>query len=332
METVSPSDLLSTLQMPKRLAVLDLGSTSFSLVVVDVAADGDLVRVLRKRSTLRLGAHTNDAGAIPEEDCLRAIEAVRRLRAKADRAGCDTLFPVGTAILRDASNARELTSSISDVLGQPVRILSGEEEARLSYTAIQRRLELAGTQILAADLGGGSLELAAGIDRHPQWMTSLPIGVTRLHAEWVHSDPPSAAEVLAIQDHVRERLEPRRPELSESSRARFVATGGTIRALARLALAWRSPTDRSELNGMILARKELEKVLARLMRASNEQRLAMPTVQSRRADLLPAGALIVDTLMIALGLDELTVCDWGLREGVLLEALAKPGGADRGSS
>ncbi len=83
---------------------------------------------------------------------------------------------------------------------------------------------------------------------------------------------------------------------------------------------------------MILARKELEKVLARLMRASNEQRLAMPTVQSRRADLLPAGALIVDTLMIALGLDELTVCDWGLREGVLLEALAKPGGADRGSS
>lgn len=320
--TTSPRDLLPISFMPQRLAVLDLGSTSFSLTAIEVARDGHFDRILRKRATLRLGAHTNEAGAIPENDCAGAVEAVRRLRAKAKSVGCEVLLPVGTAILRDAANAPELTTRIEEVLEQPVRILSGEEEARLSYAALRHRLELGRKRVFAMDLGGGSLELAVGTASLPDWTTSLQIGVTRLHAECVHSDPLSEQDAQSIRDRVREQLTKGIAELDAPSPARLVAAGGTIRALARLALAWRSRSERSELNGMVLTQTELESVLAQLMRVTHQVRLAMPTVQPRRADLLPVGGLILDTLLDVFDLDELVISDWGLREGILLEALA----------
>ena len=307
--------------MPKKIAVLDLGSTSFSLAVFEVAPKGRFKRILRKRITLRLGAHINRSGAIPESDCLRATEAVRRLRIMAADIGCETLLPVGTAIFRNAGNARELTARIEDVLDFPVRILSGEEEARLSYTALHHRLKLGETRVMVADLGGGSLELAVGIDSQPQWLVSLPIGVTRLHAEWVHTDLPSKNDARAIRDHVRDLLIDQVSKTGMDKPLRLAATGGTIRALARLALAWRKKSDRCALNGMTLTRKEIETTLTRLVTATHETRLEMPTVQPRRADLLPVGGLIVSTLLSVLAFDEFVVSDWGLREGILLEAL-----------
>jgi len=308
--------------MPKRLAVLDLGSTSFSLTAVEVTASGHFDRILRKRATLRLGAHTNEAGAIPERDCVRAVEAVDRLRGEAESVGCEMLFPVGTAILRDADNAEELTARIEEVLEQPVRILSGQEEAQLSYSALHHRLDLGETNVFAMDLGGGSLELAVGRGERPEWTMSLPIGVTRLHAEFIRSDPPAEPEIESIRDRVSDLLTNGLAELDRDPPTRLVAAGGTLRALARLALAWDSDTDRSELNGMVLSRTELASILAQLMRVTHAVRLAMPTVQRRRADLLPVGALILETLLDVLDLDELVVSDWGLREGILLEALA----------
>jgi exopolyphosphatase/guanosine-5'-triphosphate,3'-diphosphate pyrophosphatase len=336
-EYISPIEVTPAVLAPRRLAVLDLGSTSFSLAVVDVTADGEFEPILRQRLTLQLGAHTHAGGPIPAVDCERAIGAVGRLRAEAESVAAEALYPVGTAILRDASNAKELAARMRDVLGQPVHLLSGEAEARLAYRAIQRRLGVGEERLLAADLGGGSLELATGVGEDCNWTASLPIGVTRLRAELVRSSRLSKAEKKAVRDRVRERVKPCMEELEPRGSMRLIVAGGTVRALARLALAWREKADRSDLKAMILERSELEDIFKRLERASDESRLSTPTVQPRRADLLPVGALILSTLLDVLNRDELIVSDWGLREGVILEALelseaSKPSEADPAES
>jgi len=320
-EYISPIEVAPAVRAARRLAVLDLGSTSFSLAVVDVTADGEFESVLRQRLTLQLGAHSHAGGPIPEEDCERAVEAVGRLRAEAESVAAEVLCPVGTAILRDASNASELIARMRDVLGQPIRLLSGEEEARLAYQAIHRRLAVGEECLLAADLGGGSLELATGVGSTCNWTESLPIGVTRLRAELVRSSRLSKAEKRAVRDRVRELVKPCMESLAPLGSMRLIVAGGTVRALARLALAWRKKVDRSDLKAMILERTELEEIFRRLERASDESRLSMPTVQPRRADLLPVGALILSTLLDTLNREELIVSDWGLREGVILEAV-----------
>jgi exopolyphosphatase/guanosine-5'-triphosphate,3'-diphosphate pyrophosphatase len=320
-EYISPIETSPSVRAQRRLAVLDLGSTSFSLAVVDVTADGEFESILRQRLTLQLGAHTHAGGPIPEEDCERAVEAVGRLRAEAESVDAESLYPVGTAILRDASNAAELAARMGEVLGQPVQLLSGEAEAGLAYRAIQHRLGVGEECLLAADLGGGSLELATGVGADCDWTASLPIGVTRLRAELVRSSRLSKAERRAVRDRVRELVEPCVEVLEPRGSMRLIVAGGTVRALARLALTWRKKADRTGLKAMILERSELEEIFERLERASDESRLSMPAVQPRRADLLPVGALILSTLLDVLNRDELVVSDWGLREGVILEAL-----------
>jgi exopolyphosphatase/guanosine-5'-triphosphate,3'-diphosphate pyrophosphatase len=318
---VPPRELARSVTTPRRLAVLDLGSTSFNLVVVDMTADGEIDPILRERSMLRLGAHCVAGGAIPEEDCERALEAVRLMRDEAESVDSEALFPVGTAILRDAGNAAELTQRIQDVLGQPVRLLAGEEEARVSYRALQHRLGVGQEHLLAADLGGGSLELALGAGSRCDWARSLHLGVTRLHAELVRSDRLSAAEQREIRERVRGLVEPCASEVNRRKPLRLIATGGAVRALARLALAGRKQADRQGVKGLVVARPELEDLCQQLVRSSRTMRLAMPTVQERRVDLLPTAALIMTTLLEVLDLEELVVSDWGLREGIVLEAL-----------
>ena len=321
-EYISPSEQPTARQAPQRLAVLDLGSTSFSLVVVDVTAEGHFEPILKQRLTLRLGAHSHAGGPIPEEDCQRAIEAVGRLRAEAESVESEALYPVGTAILRDASNASDLAARMCETLGQPVRLLTGEAEARLAYGAVQHRFGVGEECLLAADLGGGSLELAMGAGARCDWAVSLPLGVTRLRAELVRSSRLSVTEIEAIRERVHELVKPCIDKIEIPGTIRLIVAGGTVRALARLAVAWRKKADRSDLKGMILTRSELEEIFERLESASDEMKLAMPTVQPRRADLMPIGALILSELLEGLDRDALVVSDWGIREGVILEALA----------
>ena len=304
----------------RRWAVLDLGSTSFSLAVVDLDREGDWVPILRERATFRLGAHASADAAIPPEDCRRAVEAVRRLREEAENVGCEAIFPVATAIFRDAANAPALVSRMDAALGQPIRLLSGDEEARLAYAAIQHRLGIESDPLLAVDLGGGSLELATGCGARVDRTATLPLGVTRLRSELVSGRPDSRGEERAIRERVREVLNSGLPDLALPPSLRLAGAGGTLRAIARLTKVSSGGTTRSELNGAIVTQGQLEEIFERLRDGTKASKLGIP---ARRADLLPVGALVLSTLLSVLGIGELVVSDWGLREGVLLEALAR---------
>ncbi len=306
----------------RRLAVLDLGSSSFHLLVADAEPGGTIHRVGRERVMLRLGALISDGGKIPRAAADAAVDTVEQMLEDAREAGAERVIAVATAALRDASNGREVVQRLSEALGERVRLLPGEEEARLIFRAIDQRMQLGDAPALGIDLGGGSLEIAAGVRGEVRWERSMPIGSVRLHQELGQSDPLPEEQQAAMTERVRAALSPLRDRVERFAAERAVAIGGTVRALYRLANGLDEDTHRIPLDAR-LRRSELEALVVRLAGSSHAQRMRMRGMSARRADLLPTGALIVQEIFRSLALREVAVCDWGLREGVLLDAIAR---------
>lgn len=306
----------------ERCAVLDVGSTSMSLLVADIAPkEGRIETVLRTRAELRLGVTPE---RITEASRERVLEAGAAMRVDAESVGARVLLPVATASLRDAANGPELAERLGCVLDTEVRQLSGLEEAGIVYEAARGRLGLHGSTVLSLDLGGGSLDLAVGPDGGVSYRASEALGVTRLHAELVHHDPMSAREIAAIRERVISGLRPHVESVARHRPLHCVVAGGTVRAMAKVVRANRALAS-TGIAGCAISRWDMVALAVALASASHAERLDMPGVSARRADLLPTGAIILASLLDTLDLPELLVCDWGLREGVLLERMRSQG-------
>lgn len=310
-----------------RVAVLDLGSTSFRLVVADWVPDKGLVPHVQRRERLNLGMVVGREGRIPEPHASSAVKAVGKLRRRAELSGADRIVAVATSALRDARNREKVVRRLAAAAGVPVRILSGDEEAALTFAALRAGLPLGdatGTErILGVDLGGGSLELAIGSGARLEWTASLPLGASRLVGSFIRHDPVSGAErgrLLAAIDATFDLL-----PAPGSWPPRCVAAGGTVKALARLMIA--AGQAEGPMNGLDLATDDVEALGEILLATGARRRRALPGMDRHRADVLGAGTLVLARLLRRLGLDGLTVSEWGLREGVILEAVELANGA-----
>ena len=270
---------------------------------------------------LRLGAVIAKGGRIPKDVSKRAVETARELAELAEREKVQHMIPVATAALRQASNGSKVADAIGKALGEPVRVLSGDEEARIIFRALDRRLNLGDTPVLGLDLGGGSLEIAIGLGGVAEYSASLPLGAVLLHASLVRDDPMGADALSEIRTRVAAELAPHRDALLARGPVRAVAAGGTARALARVADERRARRPASAEPAPHLPIAELRLLEHELVTSTHEQRLRLRGMRKRRADVLPTGAVVLSTLADALGLEAFTVCDWGLREGLLLDAL-----------
>jgi exopolyphosphatase/guanosine-5'-triphosphate,3'-diphosphate pyrophosphatase len=306
-----------------RAAALDLGSTSFNLLIADVRQDGRITPVIREKMELRLGAVIANGGLIPKDVAKVAVETARELAEVAAREKVQHLIAVGTAALREASNGAKLADAIGKALGAPIRIVSGREEARLIFRAFERRLNFGSAPVIGLDLGGGSLELALGRGGAIDYETSLPLGAVRLNAELVAHDPMRPEEVTALRARVKSKLAPHRAAFRSGGAVRAVAAGGTVRALARVADERRTRRQSSQSPAPHLPLAELKALEQELVSSSHDERLALRGMRKRRADLVATAAVVLTTLADLLDLDAYTVCDWSLREGLLLEALEK---------
>jgi exopolyphosphatase/guanosine-5'-triphosphate,3'-diphosphate pyrophosphatase len=303
-----------------RAAVLDLGSTSFTLLVADVSGDGEIQPIVREKVMLRLGASMQDGGSISESVSRRSVSVARQLHGVAEQEKTKLFLAVATSAVREASNGHAVAARISRAIGQPVRVLSGEEEARLVFHAFRQRLDLDSEPVLGLDLGGGSLEIVVGHAHGIQFEATLPLGAVRLTSGMVHADPVPRADARAIRNHVREVLAPHRAAIRRKKPVRAIAAGGTVRALARLVAEREGGKRPSRLE---ISADQLTHLADELLSTSHDERLGMRGASRQRADLLPAGALILRTVVESLRLDGLTISDWGLREGVLLDAVAR---------
>ena len=316
-----------------RVAVFDLGSSSFHLMVVDASRDGVLIPVLRRRSFLHLGTEVARTGGVPIDRAASAVRTMRRLTAACEEAGVDVVVALATAALRDADNGPRLISRLESVLGSPIKQLSGEEEARLCFLGQRAGVWVGHDPVMGLDLGGGSLEAGIGTIDEVRSVTSVALGTARLRGELSTGELLTPSDRTTIARLTRSRAEPIRQMLEATPKAgaRVIASGGTVRALARLAMGLHRPLSLSgsvsslQVNQVELPAGQLAELAERLATLDLDARLALPGIQARRAPLLPVGAVVLSTLVDSLGLQRLVVSEWGLREGAVIDALSLPG-------
>jgi exopolyphosphatase/guanosine-5'-triphosphate,3'-diphosphate pyrophosphatase len=317
---------------PLRLAVLDVGSNTVHLAVVDGQADGTFVPVARERETLRLAEAAFPTMLLPEEAVARLTDTVARMRARADELHADAVVGFATSAIREARNGVEALSRVREETGVTVTVLPGAEEARLTYLACRRWTAFSARRLLVVDIGGGSLEVAAGEHDRPDIAESLPLGATRLSRRFVRSDPVHSEELVALRVHALALLGPIAERIRAHDHEVVCATSKTFGNLGRLArLLPEAPTPPhafgfAGIDGQtapVLTREALDVVAGYLAATTARQRSRLAGLDELRARNVVAGSQVAALVMQAFGLRELVLAPWALREGVILRELAR---------
>ncbi|MDQ5808825.1 MAG: Ppx/GppA family phosphatase, partial [Actinomycetota bacterium] len=302
----------------RRIAVVDLGSNSFRLVVF-TAGDGWWKRTDEIHEAVRIGEGADRTGELAEEPMARALATIELFAHFCRATGLDETHAVATSAIRGAGNREAFLARAREHLD--VRVLSEEEEARYGYLAAINSTSLADGAVL--DLGGGSLQLVRVRDRGPDDLRSWPLGAVRMTERFLPGKGPAAKkELKALRAHVAEALE-RAPWLAGAER--LVAIGGTVRNLAVAAqIAAGIPTF--GVQGFVLTRDALDDLVARLADMPVADRAKVPGIKAARGDLILAGATVVQTVLREGGFDAVEVTEAGLREGVFFERHLAPSG------
>ncbi|MET7547789.1 Ppx/GppA family phosphatase [Streptomyces sp. NPDC058232] len=303
-----------------RLGVLDVGSNTVHLLVVDAHPGARPLPAHSHKAELRLAELLDADGAIGPAGVDRLVTTVADALQAAEDKGCEDVLPFATSAVREASNADRVLARVREETGVDLAVLTGEEEARLTFLAARRWFGWSAGRLLVLDIGGGSLEIGFGIDEEPDTAVSLPLGAGRLTSGWLPGDPPDPAEVKALRRHVRAQIARTVGEFSRSGRPdHVVATSKTFKQLARIAGAARSAEGLYVQR--TLTRKALEEWVPKLAAMTADQRGRLPGVSEGRAAQLLAGALVAEGAMDLFGVEELEICPWALREGVILRRL-----------
>jgi exopolyphosphatase / guanosine-5'-triphosphate,3'-diphosphate pyrophosphatase len=303
-----------------RLGVLDVGSNTVHLLVVDAHRGAQPYPQHSEKSELRLAEHIDRDGDLGRAGADALVEATIQARVEADRLDCDELLAFATSAVRDAGNSAKVLKRVAKEADVALNVLSGEDEARLTFLAVRRWFGWSAGNLISLDIGGGSLELAAGQDEDPSLAFSLPLGAARLTRTWFSDDPPGKSEIAELAEHVAALLaEPTRQLLAAGPPDRVVATSKTFRTLARLAGA--APSSAGPRARRVLTRTGLTQVHAFISRMASRDLAELDGVSESRAHQTLAGAVVAAGAMDALGVDELELCPWALREGVILRRL-----------
>jgi len=303
-----------------RLGVLDVGSNTVHLLVVDAHLGAEPTPQLSRKSVLRLAEHIDRKGDLAIEGADALVGACVGARRQAAELGCDELLAFATSAVRDAGNSAEVLARVKEEAGIGLEVLSGEDEAILTFLAVRRWFGWSAGRLLCLDIGGGSLELAVGHDEVPEVALSVPIGAGRMTREWLDGDPPSKGSVEKLRDHVASELEaPVRMLLAGGTPDRVVATSKTFRTLARLAGA--APSGAGQRAPRSLALLGLRQVIGFISRMASSDLAELDGVSAGRAHQTLAGGIVAAEAMKALNVAHLDVCPWALREGIILRRL-----------
>lgn len=301
------------------LAVIDIGSNSGRIIVVRVTSNGHLEILSEARASLRLMTDVDARGSLSAEAEERTLAALFDFMAVAAGSGARRTIALATAAVREATNCDPFVGRLRRETGLNIRVIDGEEEARLAFSGAVNGLPIEHGMLV--DVGGGSLEIAHFRNRRSVASWTLPLGSLRMTDAFLSSDPPRQSEVAALHDHVTDTLRDAGvPPLRDDER--MVGTGGTIRNLAKMHRATVTyPIPR--LHGYTLGRKALRELVGRVVVRRLARREVLPGLSADRADSIVGGAIVVQTALELLGGGEMTVSGQGLREGVVYEEFAR---------
>ncbi|MEH3033367.1 MAG: Ppx/GppA phosphatase family protein [Aeromicrobium erythreum] len=299
-----------------RMGVLDIGSNTGHLLIVDAYRGAPPLPAFSFKEPLRLAEHLDDDQAVTPDGVSRLVKYIADAHAEALERGCSEVVAFATSAVREATNADAVLAAVHDATEVELQVLPGEDEANLTFLAVRRWFGWSAGRLGVFDIGGGSLEIAAGSDELPDVARSVPLGAGRLTRDWLERG--RGRDELRL--HVRSELAEHAGALLRGGTFdRAVATSKTFRSLARMCGA--APSSEGQFVRRVLRRADLETLVDQLTLLSPEEIAELPGVSANRAHQMPAGAIVAEAAMDLFGLDELEICPWALREGVLLQRL-----------
>lgn len=303
-----------------RLGVLDVGSNTVHLVVVDAQRGGPPTPMSNWKTPMRLVEYLDDKGAINHKGQEKLLNGVALAKEMSEQFRCEEMLPFATSAIRSAENSDQVLDKVEKETGVRLRILSGDDEARLTFLAVRRWYGWSAGRICDLDIGGGSLEMSIGMNEDPDVACSVNLGAGRLTREWFDTDPPSKKKIAALKEFIDEELNDPVEKLLDSGDIDLaVGTSKTFRMLARLTGA--APSSAGPRVKRTLTQAGLRQLIAFISRMTAADRAELEGVSAERSHQVVAGALVAEATMRKLEIDVLHMCPWALREGVIFRQL-----------
>jgi exopolyphosphatase/guanosine-5'-triphosphate,3'-diphosphate pyrophosphatase len=302
-----------------RLAAIDIGTNSVHMIVVQVRPDLSFEVIDREKEMVRLGAGGLDGRRLTDSAMEAALAALSKFRRLAESHQVDEILAAATSAAREAENGGEFLAAIERATGIRARVISGTEEARLIHQAAVYGVDVLGGPAVVIDIGGGSVEITLGSNDRPKLARSFKVGVIRLTERFVKSDPLEPRDERRLVRHVNETIDKYAAEVVAAGFDRVIGTSGTILSLGTMAAHAETGTPPEDLRNLRIPARAIHKLRKRVVDLALQQRLRLPGLEPRRADIVVAGAVLLDTILRRLDADEITLCDLALREGLVLD-------------
>jgi exopolyphosphatase / guanosine-5'-triphosphate,3'-diphosphate pyrophosphatase len=306
-----------------RIAAIDIGTNSVHMIVVRVRSDLSFEVIDREKVMVRLGAGGLDGKALTTEAMSAALQALSKFKRLAESHRVDEILAAATSATREARNGGEFLARIERETGIRPRVITGTEEARLIHQAAVYGVDVGSARAVVIDVGGGSTEITLGNATAIHAARSFKIGVIRLTERFVHSDPLSGRDERKLAKHILSEIGRHCDQITAIGFDRVIGTSGTILSLGAVAATAARGTTPAELRNLRVSAKQVRRLRKEIVALNPAQRLTVPGLDPRRADLVVAGAVLLDTVMRRLGAEELTLCDLALREGLVLDYIRR---------
>jgi exopolyphosphatase/guanosine-5'-triphosphate,3'-diphosphate pyrophosphatase len=272
---------------------------------------------------VRLGHRTLTNGRMSAEAMNNGIRTLSAFRTLAERQGALRFKAVATSAVREASNGGDFIQRVKDEVGLRLKVIPGREEARLIYLGVRHAIDLRGESTLLLDAGGGSVEFILSEDDKPVALDSVKIGVARLSEKFLADDPPSARDLDNLESYLSEQLDDILGRVAKRDVRRIIGTSGTMLNLIAIAGNLRGDPPDGHLNNFAVTAEEITRVRRLLTKADRDERLKVKGLDAKRVDTIVAGACLADYVMREVGAKEMVACTWALREGVMLDFIAR---------
>ena len=306
-----------------RIAAIDIGTNSVHMIVVRVRPDLSFEVIDREKAMVRLGAGGLDGRALTPEAMSAALQALSKFKRLAESHQVDEILAAATSATREAENGGEFLAQIERHTGVRPRVISGTEEARLIHLAAVYGVDVGSARAVVIDIGGGSVEITLGTAANIQLARSFKIGVIRLMERFVNSDPLSGRDERKLVKYINSQIERHSEQITAIGFDRVIGTSGTILSLGAVASTSARGIPPAELRNLRVSAKQIRRLRRDVTKLDLEERLAMPGLDPRRADLVVAGAVLLDTILRRLGAEEITLCDLALREGLVIDYIRR---------
>jgi exopolyphosphatase/guanosine-5'-triphosphate,3'-diphosphate pyrophosphatase len=309
---------------PKRLAAVDIGTNSIHLVIADVFPETGKFKILgREREMVRLGSGSGDMKFLSKEAIGRGLDTLNRYKALADAANAP-VRAIATSAVREAINRNDFIDLVRDYTGIKVEVASGVEEARYIYLGVLQALPVYDKKILLIDIGGGSTEFLIGQHREIFYDDSIKLGAVRVTHKFFDSDDVSSKAVKDCRKYVKGMMNPFIREVRKFDFEQAVGCSGTVVSAAAMINARRNGEEEKRLNNFTFTRKELFEIVDEIIEAGTVKKIAkLPGLYPERADIILAGALVLEQIFKELDLKTMTVSEFALREGIILDSIEK---------